>query len=299
MKDAVGFAGLATDGDGKSPWFSEREEAQVAVHTRQRSLNSNAYPSDRDSPDQLWEESDRYRFFTHARPRRYRWYPRYKNALDFICALVMLVMAAPVIALAALVIKLTSRGPAFYSQTRVGRHGRLFTIWKLRTMVDNCESLTGPRWALPGDPRVTRIGSWLRLSHLDELPQLINVLAGQMSLIGPRPERPEFLPELARAMPTYCQRLAVRPGVTGLAQVQLPADTDLHSVRRKLAHDLFYIQRLSPWLDFRILLCTALYAAGIPFRIAGRLLQVPSGETVESAMRPALVEESNRPRMAA
>lgn len=271
----------------------------MAVDMKRRPLTNTGNPGDRNSPDQLWEQADRYRFFTHARPLQYRWYLRYKNALDFAFALVLLVIAAPVIGLAALLVKLTSRGPAFYSQTRVGRHGRLFTIWKLRTMVDNCESLTGARWALPGDPRVTWVGSWLRLSHLDELPQLINVLAGQMSLIGPRPERPEFLPELARAMPTYCQRLAVRPGVTGLAQVQLPADTDLHSVRRKLAHDLYYIQRLSPWLDLRILLCTVLYAAGIPFRIAGRLFQVPSGETVETAMQPALMENSNRPRMAA
>ena len=140
--------------------------------------------------------------------------------------------------------KLTSPGPAFYTQTRVGQGGRPFTIYKLRTMIHNCESLTGPRWCMPGDPRVTPAGWLLRVTHLDELPQLLNVLRGEMSLVGPRPERPEFLPQLERALPAYRQRLVVRPGVTGLAQVKLPADTDLDSVRRKLAHDLYYIERL-------------------------------------------------------
>src|SRR5262249_20621003 len=154
------------------------------------------------------------------------WYVPCKTALDFVAAAVLLVFAAPVIALAALLVKLTSRGPAFYTQTRVGRNGRLFTIYKVRTMMHKCESLTGPRWSLPGDPRVTRGGHFLRVTHLDELPQLVNVLRGDMSLIGPRPERPEFVPELERAVPRYRERLAVLPGVTGLAQVQLPADTD-------------------------------------------------------------------------
>src|SRR5262249_21310411 len=159
---------------------------------------------------------------------------------------------APLILLAALLVKLTSTGPVFYTQTRVGRKGRLFTIYKIRTMIHNCESLTGPRWSIPGDPRITWIGRVLRLSHLDELPQLLNVLRGEISLIGPRRERPEFVPKLDKALPNYRGRLAVRPGVTGLAQVNLPADTDLNSVRRKLACDLYYIQKLSFWLDVRI-----------------------------------------------
>jgi lipopolysaccharide/colanic/teichoic acid biosynthesis glycosyltransferase len=203
------------------------------------------------------------------------WYLGVKTALDVTTALVLLVLAAPLIGLAALLVKLTSPGPAFYTQTRVGRKGRLFTIYKLRTMIHNCESLTGPRWSIPGDPRVTWVGQLLRLSHLDELPQLLNVLRGDMSLIGPRPERPEFVPKLDRNIPGYRQRLAVRPGVTGLAQVNLPADTDLDSVRRKLACDLLYIQRVGPWLDLRILLCTALYSVGVPFRISRRLFRIP------------------------
>src|SRR5262249_56317768 len=127
-------------------------------------------------------------------------------------------------------------------------------------MGETCGSVTGPRWSMPGAPRVTPLGWFLRASHLDELPQLLNVLKGEMSLIGPRPERPEFIPELERALPCYRQRLNVRPGVTGLAQVQLPADSNLASVRRKLAYDLYYVERLSPWLDRRLLACTAFYA---------------------------------------
>jgi lipopolysaccharide/colanic/teichoic acid biosynthesis glycosyltransferase len=231
----------------------------------------------------------------HVRPLRCPWYPSCKNVVDFVTAAALAVFALPVVLLAAAVVKLTSRGPAFYTQTRVGQDGRLFAIYKLRTMIHNCESLTGPRWSIPGDPRVTRVGRVLRLTHLDELPQLLNVLRGEMSLIGPRPERPEFVPELARALPGYWQRLTVRPGVTGLAQVQLPPDADLTSVRRKLAHDLYYIQQLSPWLDLRLLACTAFYALGIPFTLLSRFLGIPGGEEVEQAMQGFLGESQAPP----
>jgi lipopolysaccharide/colanic/teichoic acid biosynthesis glycosyltransferase len=235
-----------------------------------------------------------------VRPLRHRWYLTCKYAADFVLALLLAVPALPLIFVAALLVKLTSRGPAFYTQTRVGEDGRLFTIWKIRSMIHNCESLTGPRWSMPGDPRVTRVGAFLRASHLDELPQLLNVLRGQMSLIGPRPERPEFVPELERELPGYWQRLTVRPGVTGLAQVQLPPDSDLTSVRRKLAHDLYYIRYLSPWLDLRLLLCTAFHVLGLPFGIAGRLLGIPDGAAVEEAMSDVLDElPVPRPRRAA
>ena len=139
-------------------------------------------------------------------------------------------------AVAAIVVKLTSRGPAFYTQIRLGQDGRAYAIYKLRTMTHDCEKLSGPQWSKKGDCRVTAVGRLLRRSHLDELPQLWNVLRGEMSLIGPRPERPEFVPRLERSLPHYRARLHVRPGVTGLAQVQLPPDTDLGSVRRKLAY---------------------------------------------------------------
>jgi lipopolysaccharide/colanic/teichoic acid biosynthesis glycosyltransferase len=216
---------------------------------------------------------------------RCRWYPPCKVVLERVAALGLFVLLGPLILGLALLVRLTSRGPAFYRQTRLGKGGSLFTIYKLRTMVDRCESLTGPRWSLPGDPRVTGLGRFLRRSHLDELPQLINVLRGEMALIGPRPERPEFLPELERACPGYRERLAVRPGVTGLAQVQLPADTSVDSVRLKLAYDLYYIRHLSPWLDLVLLVCTGLYALGLPLGSAARVFRVPHGETVEGEAR--------------
>jgi lipopolysaccharide/colanic/teichoic acid biosynthesis glycosyltransferase len=218
------------------------------------------------------------------RPLGYSWYRPCKAALDFTLAFVMLIVLSPVILLTAMLVRLTSRGPAFYTQTRVGRDGRLFTIFKIRTMIHNCESLTGPRWSIPGDPRITPIGQFLRRTHLDELPQLINVLRGEMSLIGPRPERPEFTAKLERAIPAYPERLRVRPGVTGLAQVHLPGDTSLASVRIKLAHDLFYIQRLSPGLEIRILFCTLLRVLGVSYESIRRLSSIPSEEIVERAV---------------
>jgi lipopolysaccharide/colanic/teichoic acid biosynthesis glycosyltransferase len=193
------------------------------------------------------------------------------------------VFAAPVIGLGALLVKLTSRGPAFYTQIRLGRHGRSYTIYKLRSMRHNCEKDSGPCWSKKGDTRVTPVGRFLRRTHIDELPQLWNVLRGDMSLVGPRPERPEFVPHLEEAMPFYRSRLLVRPGVTGLAQVQLPPDTDLASVRRKLAYDLYYVRYRNPWLDFRLLLATALHLVGIPHALLGKLLCLPGGRVIEQA----------------
>jgi lipopolysaccharide/colanic/teichoic acid biosynthesis glycosyltransferase len=177
----------------------------------------------------------------------------------------MLVAAAPVVAICVFLVRLTSRGPGLYRQTRVGLKGRVYMIVKVRTMYHNCEGHSGPKWSPVGDPRVTPLGRFLRRTHLDELPQLWNVLKGEMSLVGPRPERPEFIPTLAQAIPRYRERLNVRPGVTGLAQVQLPADTDLNSVRRKLAYNLHYSQQVSLWLDLRLLLATAGKVLGVPF----------------------------------
>ncbi len=231
-------------------------------------------------------------------PRR-AWYLPIKHTVDLGLALLLGIVAVPVVALAALAVKLTSRGPVFYTQVRVGRGGRTFTIFKLRSMVHNCESLTGPRWSMPGDPRVTPVGWFLRKTHLDELPQLLNVLCGEMSLVGPRPERPEFIPALEREVPGYRQRLSVRPGVTGLAQVQLPPDSDLDSVRVKLVHDLYYVEHVSPWLDVRLLLCTACYALGLPFRVLGRVFGVPASATIEKSMRGATGEPAARVRLAA
>jgi len=225
------------------------------------------------------------------------WYVCCKPALEFLAAFILLVFAAPLILVAALLVKLTSRGPVFYRQTRLGKGGRPFTLCKIRTMIHDCEKASGVRWSTPGDPRITLVGAFLRKTHLDELPQLWNVLMGEMSLVGPRPERPEFVPALEKAVPHYRDRLAVRPGVTGLAQVQLPPDTDLDSVRRKLAYDLYYIRHLGFWLDFRLIACTAVHMVGVPFFTLARMFSLPDRTSVEDAYQarvetqPAAVAE--------
>jgi lipopolysaccharide/colanic/teichoic acid biosynthesis glycosyltransferase len=211
------------------------------------------------------------------------WYPPFKTAVEFVAALFMLIIAGPIILLSALIVRLTSPGPAFYSQTRLGRNGRAYTIYKLRSMRHDCERDSGALWSPAGDPRVTPVGRFLRRTHLDELPQLWNVLCGDMSLVGPRPERPEFIPELESKLPFYGARLSVRPGVSGLAQVQLQADTDLESVRRKLAYDLHYVQYCGPWLDCRIVLATALHMLAVPYHHLGKVLFLPHGPRIENA----------------
>jgi lipopolysaccharide/colanic/teichoic acid biosynthesis glycosyltransferase len=222
-------------------------------------------------------------------PRRtsWPWYARAKAPLEFLVACLLLVLVAPVLLLAALLVKLTSRGPAFYSQARLGYRGRPFRMYKLRTMYHECEKHSGPRWSTARDPRITSVGHFLRRTHLDELPQLLNVLRGEMSLIGPRPERPEFVPHLEQAIPHYRRRLLVRPGVTGLAQVQFFADTDLESVRRKVAYDLYYVCKQGPWLDLRILLCTFPKVLGLPVSavskltaLLGKLMALPTAAAV-------------------
>jgi lipopolysaccharide/colanic/teichoic acid biosynthesis glycosyltransferase len=208
-------------------------------------------------------------------------YAPFKAVVDFALALVLLILLSPVMVLTAALVWLTSSGPAIYVQTRVGRGGRLFRMYKLRTMHHDCEKVSGARWSAPGDPRITVLGQFLRRSHLDELPQLVNVLKGDMSLVGPRPERPEFVAALEQQIPRYRDRLTVRPGVTGLAQVYLPPDTDLNSVRRKLAYDLFYIRHLGLLLDLRLIVCTAFQMFAFPFHILRWLLRMPSQAEVE------------------
>jgi lipopolysaccharide/colanic/teichoic acid biosynthesis glycosyltransferase len=185
-----------------------------------------------------------------------------KVALDRSLAASLLVLTAPVVLASMMLVKLTSRGPALYSQRRVGQFGRVFTIWKLRSMYHNCEKLTGPRWSTPGDPRVTKVGHVLRALHIDELPQLINVLRGQMSLIGPRPERPEIAAKLAGIVNDYNARHAVLPGISGNAQIHLPPDTSVNDVRDKLVLDRDYIARFSAWFDFKMLVFTGLKMIG-------------------------------------
>lgn len=187
-------------------------------------------------------------------------YFRWKRSVDCILAAIALIPALPLIGLLVLLVRLTSRGPGIYRQVRVGKQGRLFTMYKIRSMAANAEAGTGAVWAKRRDPRVTLIGRILRALHLDELPQLFNVLQGEMSLVGPRPERPEFVRTLSAKIPGYCDRLAVSPGITGLAQLNLPPDTDLNSVRRKLFLDLEYVAHGGLFLELRLLACTFLRA---------------------------------------
>ncbi len=187
-----------------------------------------------------------------------------KQLADRAFGLALLILALPMMGLLVLAIRLTSKGPGIYSQERVGRGGRPFTMYKLRSMRRDAESRTGPVWAPAGrDPRVTWLGHWLRVLHLDELPQLYNLVRGEMSLVGPRPERPEFVAVLANKLPEYLDRLQVLPGITGLAQVNLPPDTDLDSVRAKLQLDQEYIRTAGLSLDLRIAACTMLRLVGL------------------------------------
>ena len=167
-------------------------------------------------------------------------------------------------------------GPGFYSQVRVGRGGCHYRIHKLRTMRQTCEAQTGARWATKGDTRVTPLSRVLRKLHLDELPQLWNVLRGDMSLVGPRPERPEFVVLLAAQVEGYRDRLRVRPGVTGLAQIQLPADSDIESVRTKLVLDRHYLEHAGLGLDLRIMLGTVAYLVGFSYTRVRQLTKLPN-----------------------
>jgi lipopolysaccharide/colanic/teichoic acid biosynthesis glycosyltransferase len=215
-----------------------------------------------------------------AGPHGWDWYPSCKAALDYLLALALFAALLPVMLVTMALVKLTSVGPVIYTQKRVGRNGRPFVIYKIRTMAYDCERLTGPTWSSARDPRVTALGRFLRRTHLDELPQLWNVLRGEMSLVGPRPERPEIIAQLERVVPLYRDREGVRPGVTGLAQVQLPPDTDVAGVRRKLACDLYYIRDLGFWLDLRIVLSTALKVVGVPCPWSCRWLGIPTGPVI-------------------
>jgi sugar transferase (PEP-CTERM system associated) len=189
--------------------------------------------------------------------RKTRFLSAAKRVLDVLCAGIGLVLALPIMAIVAVAIKLTSKGPAMYHQERVGLHGKVFTVHKFRSMQVNAEAGTGPVWASKhGDPRVTPIGNLLRRSRLDEVPQLWNVLKGDMSFVGPRPERPEFVAGLTEQIPFYGQRHVVRPGVTGWAQVCYTYGATTEDALQKLQYDLYYIKNLSIALDLFIILET-------------------------------------------
>jgi lipopolysaccharide/colanic/teichoic acid biosynthesis glycosyltransferase len=224
-------------------------------------------------------------------PGNLGWYGAAKTAFDYAAALAMLPFALVLIGLAAVAVKLTSHGPVFYTQTRVGLNGRKYKIIKIRTMRTNVEAVSGIQWSHRGDTRITRVGRILRRTHVDELPQLFNVLLGHMSLVGPRPERPEVIRAkgLNQLVPGYRHRLRVKPGVTGLAQVQLPADSDVTSVRYKVVYDLYYVEHQSLLLDLRLLAATVVRTFGAGPRTLRRLFLLPTRRTVAATFYSRIV----------
>ncbi|MEN9934221.1 MAG: hypothetical protein RLZZ387_800 [Chloroflexota bacterium] len=179
-----------------------------------------------------------------------------KRLIDFSVGLLLALALVVLLPLLALAIKLDSPGPVFYRQERVGLHGRRFVVYKLRSMYQDAERAGQAQWSTRGDPRITRVGAWLRRTRLDELPQVINVVRGEMSLVGPRPERPQFVEQLQREIPFYRTRLAARPGLTGWAQINYGYGSTVEDALIKLQYDLYYLKHQSPWFDLLILLRT-------------------------------------------
>ncbi len=209
-----------------------------------------------------------------------------KKSLDISLAAIGLILAAPLLILVAILVKITSPGPIFYTQSRIGvnrrrsenrvysssmnkerrfrdrrrenNYGRPFKVIKFRTMVNNAEAKSGPVWATKNDARITPLGKFLRKTRIDEIPQMINVLRGEMSVVGPRPERPKFVKDLLAKVPDYAERLNVKPGITGQAQVTTGYDTSLESVIDKVKNDVEYIRNWNVWSDLKILMKTVL-----------------------------------------
>lgn len=244
--------------DKRTELRERSNEGTRAFHRRNRTKRSSRSRSNSVPVPQ--QESLRY--------FAWKWWPtRLVGAL-------LLIFATPAILLLAVLIRLTSSGPAIYRQTRIGRHGKEFAMYMLRTMYVDVISMSGPTWYRPGDHRITPVGKLLQMLHLHELPQLINIVKGDMDLVGPRPERPAFFEFLSREIPDYSDRLRVLPGITGLAQVNLPPDETLECVRRRLVLDCEYIQTANMWLDVRILICEFLQMLGVRHHRAASLLGV-------------------------
>jgi exopolysaccharide biosynthesis polyprenyl glycosylphosphotransferase len=179
-----------------------------------------------------------------------------KRTLDLLVATLGLLLSLPLIALAAVAIRLDSRGPILLRQPRVGQDGIPFIVYKFRSMTVDAESRSGPVWASKGDSRITRVGRIIRLLRIDEIPQMWNVLKGEMSFVGPRPERPFFVQELMRVIPYYSQRLTVKPGISGWAQICYPYGSSARDALEKLQYDLYYIKNMSLLFDLTIILRT-------------------------------------------
>ncbi|WP_304621869.1 sugar transferase [Neoroseomonas alba] len=184
------------------------------------------------------------------------------RALDIAASVALLILTLPLLLFVAIAIKIDSPGPIFYRQERVGREHRVFSILKFRSMTTDAERSGSALWASVGDARVTRVGRFIRARRIDEIPQVINILRGEMSFVGPRPERPEFVGKLTQSIPHYADRAVVRPGLTGWAQVRYPYGASVEDARNKLAFDLWYIQKRSIVLDLRIALATVRVVLG-------------------------------------
>ncbi|NOX94404.1 MAG: exopolysaccharide biosynthesis polyprenyl glycosylphosphotransferase [Alphaproteobacteria bacterium] len=178
-----------------------------------------------------------------------------KWLIDCVASVALLVLFMPILIVTAIAIKLNSKGPVLYRQKRIGYRGRNFDVFKFRSMAVDAEK-DGPQYATPNDHRVTRVGRWIRKTRIDEIPQTINVLRGEMSFVGPRPERPEFVTELEKAIPQYHCRHTVKPGITGWAQVKYEYAASVEGAREKLRYDLYYIRNFTPLLDIVIILMT-------------------------------------------
>ena len=188
-----------------------------------------------------------------------------KRALDIFLSTIGILVCLPFFPVVALFIKLDSKGPIFFKQERCGMNNKSFRIIKFRSMQHDAEKITGPVWSQKGDPRITKVGNIIRKLRIDEIPQMYNVLRGEMSLVGPRPERPFFVEKLSEQIPYYKRRLKVRPGITGWAQVKHKYDESIEDVKIKLRYDLFYIENMSLRMDFKILFRTVfvvLFARG-------------------------------------
>ena len=179
-----------------------------------------------------------------------------KRAFDIVASLMLLLLTVPLVMLAAVAVKLESRGPAFYRQRRVGLYNQGLDILKLRSMRVDAEVAGKAQWAAENDPRITRVGRFIRKVRIDELPQAWTVLKGEMSFVGPRPERPQFVHELEQQLPYYAERHMVKPGITGWAQINYPYGASVEDARHKLEYDLYYAKNYSPFLDLLILLQT-------------------------------------------
>ncbi|MDR0307234.1 MAG: sugar transferase [Chitinispirillales bacterium] len=186
------------------------------------------------------------------------WEAQVKRIIDIAVSFLVLLLGAPVWLAVGGLIRLTSAGPAIYKQERVGRNGKNYTMYKFRSMYSDAESRSGPQWASENDPRITPIGRFIRKTRLDEIPQFINVLKGEMSLVGPRPERPFFVEQLKQEIPWYVRRIKMKPGITGWAQVKHKYDSSIEDVKQKVLYDLYYFENMSLSLDLKILVRTIL-----------------------------------------